>query len=98
MSAQQAELEVTGLTKYFRVARGLWDKSYVHAVNQVSFTLRAGTITALVGESGSGKSTVARLLARLYEPTAAASFFEGDDAAKIREPQGRARTTARRCR
>ncbi len=84
MSAQQAELEVTGLTKYFRVARGLWDKSYVHAVDQVSFTLRAGTITALVGESGSGKSTVARLLARLYEPTDGRVAFGGDDLTKIR--------------
>ena len=45
-------------------------KAKLHAVDDVSFTLRPGTITALVGESGSGKSTVARILARLHDPTA----------------------------
>jgi peptide/nickel transport system ATP-binding protein len=56
----------------------------VHAVDDVSFELRPGTITALVGESGSGKSTVARLLARLYEPSAGAVLFEGGDVSSVR--------------
>jgi peptide/nickel transport system ATP-binding protein len=42
----------------------------VHAVEDASLALRPGRATALVGESGSGKTTVARLLARLYIPTA----------------------------
>ncbi|MCW3844210.1 ABC transporter ATP-binding protein, partial [Micromonospora yasonensis] len=42
----------------------------VHAVDDVSFALRRGQVTALVGESGSGKSTVARLLAQLHPRTA----------------------------
>ena len=63
-------LEVRAWTKHF---------SRVHAVDDVSFELRPGTVTALVGESGSGKSTVARLLARLYEPTAGTVLFEGRD-------------------
>lgn len=42
----------------------------VHAVEDATLTLRPGQATALVGESGSGKTTVARLLARLYTPTA----------------------------
>src|SRR5205807_8439348 len=42
----------------------------VHAVEDASLALRPGRATALVGESGSGKTTVARLLARLYTPTA----------------------------
>ncbi len=41
----------------------------VHAVEDASLTLRAGSATALVGESGSGKTTVARLLAGMYVPT-----------------------------
>jgi peptide/nickel transport system ATP-binding protein len=70
-----APLEVRGLTKHF---------ARVHAVDDVSFELRPGTVTALVGESGSGKSTVARLLARLHDPTDGAVLFEGDDVASVR--------------
>ncbi|MBK0421813.1 ABC transporter ATP-binding protein [Leucobacter sp. CSA2] len=38
------------------------------ALDDVSFELGAGTITALVGISGSGKSTIATLLARFDDP------------------------------
>ena len=69
-----APLEVNGLTKHF---------ARVHAVDDVSFALRPGTITALVGESGSGKSTVARLLARLYDPTSGSVLFGGDDVSRL---------------
>src|SRR5213594_1098708 len=49
----------------------------VHAVEDASLALRPGRATALVGESGSGKTTVARLLARLYEPTSGNILFRG---------------------
>src|SRR4051812_13051309 len=78
-----APLEVRNLTKQFTVG-GAVRRSRLHAVDDVSFELRAGTITALVGESGSGKSTVARLLARLVEPTDGTVLFEGNDAARTR--------------
>ena len=42
----------------------------VHAVNDVSFTLRRGEILGLAGESGSGKSTLAYAIARLLRPPA----------------------------
>jgi peptide/nickel transport system ATP-binding protein len=74
-------LEVSGLTKHFDAGgpRLLGRRSKLHAVDDVSFTLRPGTITALVGESGSGKSTVARLLARLYDPTSGRLLFRDRD-------------------
>ena len=69
-------LEVQGLTKRF---------AKLVAVDGVSFELRPGRITALVGESGSGKSTVARLIAQLYEPTGGRVLFDGEDARDDRE-------------
>ncbi|SBT41694.1 ABC transporter ATP-binding protein [Micromonospora auratinigra] len=68
-------LEAVGLTKHFPVRRRLRDlfsrtPAVVHAVDDVSFALRRGRVTALVGESGSGKSTVARLLAQIHPRTA----------------------------
>jgi peptide/nickel transport system ATP-binding protein len=76
-------LEVRDLSKNFAIG-GALRRSQVHAVDDVSFSLRPGTITALVGESGSGKSTVARLIARLYDPTSGSVLFDGDDVARVR--------------
>ncbi|HET7043948.1 MAG TPA: oligopeptide/dipeptide ABC transporter ATP-binding protein [Gaiellaceae bacterium] len=86
MSAQPS-LEVRSLSKHFSVGVGsrFWARrGRLHAVDDVSFALRPGTITALVGESGSGKSTVARVLARLYAPTSGSVLHEGRDAARVR--------------
>jgi peptide/nickel transport system ATP-binding protein len=49
----------------------------VHAVEDVSLALYPGRALALVGESGSGKTTVARMLARLYEPTSGVINYAG---------------------
>lgn len=57
------------LRKLFRVRGTGRGKSYVHAVEDVSFEIQRAQIVALVGESGSGKSTTARMIARLIEPT-----------------------------
>lgn len=55
-------------------------KTFLHAVDGVSFTIEKGQTLALVGESGCGKSTVARLLVGLYKPTRGQFLFEGQDA------------------
>jgi peptide/nickel transport system ATP-binding protein len=81
----ETSLEVRHLTKRFPASSALLGtRSYVHAVDDVSFTLQRGRVVALVGESGSGKSTVARLLARLYEPDKASVLFEGRDVSRDR--------------
>lgn len=58
-----SRLELKGITKHF--AGGSRP-----VVEDVSFTVEAGTITALVGESGAGKSTLLRLIAGLDAPDA----------------------------
>jgi len=78
-----SSLEVRDLSKRFPLG-GAIRRQHVHAVDDVSFSLRPGTITALVGESGSGKSTVARLIARLYNPTSGAVLYDGGDVAHVR--------------
>jgi peptide/nickel transport system ATP-binding protein len=83
MSSNAASLEVRNLTKRFPVS-GAVRRAHVQAVDDVSFELRPAAITALVGESGSGKSTVARLLARLHDPTAGTVLFEGADVSRVR--------------
>ncbi len=77
-------LEAVHLKKDFplRGMRWLGPARAVHAVEDVSLALYPGKATALVGESGSGKTTVARLLARLYEPTSGEIHFKGRPVAK----------------
>jgi ATP-binding cassette subfamily B protein len=48
-------------------------------LQDVSFTVPAGTTTALVGETGSGKTTLAYLAARLYEPDRGRIAIDGVD-------------------
>lgn len=48
-------------------------------IKSLSFTAKEGEITALVGPSGGGKSTVANLLARLWDPQEGRILLEGID-------------------
>ena len=49
------------------------------ALSSVSVTLAAGTRLALVGPTGAGKSTLAKLMARLYDPQQGSVSFGGVD-------------------
>ena len=73
-------LEAEHLRKYFPIRQlTLFGKQLaVHAVEDNSLALYPGRALALVGESGSGKTTMARMLARLYEPSAGTIKFRGE--------------------
>lgn len=77
-------LEVDHVVKEFKVAAGFRKSAaVVHAVSDVSFTIKEGETLAMVGESGCGKSTMGRLILKLLEPTAGAIRFEGQDLDKL---------------
>ncbi|PLY43134.1 ABC transporter ATP-binding protein [Janthinobacterium sp. ROICE36] len=56
-------------------------------LSDISFTLQAGTVTAIVGASGSGKSTLARLLLRFFDPTEGRITLGGVDLRHIAMPE-----------
>ena len=70
-------LEVKNLCKYFPVDKGMFaKKSYVKAVDDVSFTIKRGETLGIVGESGCGKTTTGRTILKLYEPTSGQIIFQ----------------------
>ncbi|WP_112170501.1 dipeptide ABC transporter ATP-binding protein [Paraburkholderia unamae] len=81
-------LSVRDLVTRFPVRSGMFGKltGRVHAVEKVSFDLRAGETLALVGESGCGKSTTGRSLLRLVESQSGTIEFGGTNISALTGP------------
>lgn len=76
-------VEVKNLKKYFPIKTGMFHKSNVQAVEDVSFAIRKGETLGLVGESGCGKTTLGRTIIRLHQPTAGQIFYGGTDITSV---------------
>jgi len=72
-------ISVKNLVKHFPVPGK--HKSIVHAVDDISFSIKKGKTLGLVGESGCGKSTIAKSIVRMHKPTSGSIFFESRDIA-----------------
>ncbi len=78
-SGQEVVLEVSGLTKGFRLRDGLFRWREVPAVEDVSFKLRRGRTLGIAGESGSGKTTLGLTLMRLHRASAGRVWMNGEE-------------------
>ncbi len=80
-------VQVRNLKMYFPVKRGLiFDRvvGHVHAVDDITFSVRQGETLGLVGESGCGKSTTGRAVLQIYEPTSGEVHYKGRDITKLK--------------
>ena len=71
---KDAVITATGLTKYF---------GRKCVVDEVSFAVPRGSVTAFLGRNGSGKTTTLRMLLGLLEPTRGSSTLLGEDSQKL---------------
>lgn len=74
-------LKVEHLKKYFPLATDFFGKptSFVRAVDDVTFGVKAGQTVGIVGESGCGKTTMGRTVLRLHSVTGGKVIFDGHD-------------------
>ena len=84
-------LEVQHLRKYFPLKKDFLGRphAYLHAVNDVSFKVKAGTTIGVVGESGCGKTTLGRTILQLYNATDGRVYFNGKDLTKLSKKEMR---------
>lgn len=71
-------IEIKNVSKSFKSAQ-----SDVHAVNNVSLTIRDGEIFGIIGFSGAGKSTLVRCINLLERPTSGSVLIDGCDITKM---------------
>ena len=92
-----AVIEVKNLTKDYKVnkkGKGLGgaiknlfvrEKTVVHAVKNLSFTIEKGEIVAFIGPNGAGKSTTVKMMSGILNPTSGQVLVNGKDVAKKRK-------------
>ena len=90
-SAEENLLEIQHLRKCFPLKKTLTGKvtRELIAVDDVSFSLKAGETLGIVGESGCGKTTLGRAILKLHQPTSGKIFFEGQDITNFTSSQMR---------
>jgi peptide/nickel transport system ATP-binding protein len=91
MSANEVLVRLTDLGKDFDVSPPLLnrllerqDRLLLKAVDSLSIDIPRGKTFSLVGESGCGKSTVAKLVAGLYQPSRGSIVYDGIDMATLK--------------
>lgn len=74
VSGVAAAIVVEGLTKHY---------GNVKAVDDLSFSVRAGAVTGFLGPNGAGKTTALKLIVGLARPTAGRALVNGSPVASV---------------
>jgi peptide/nickel transport system ATP-binding protein len=89
MSIERGELLIEGknVVKDFPVSSNALKNPMMRALNDVSFKMYKSRGLAIVGESGSGKSTTAKMIAKMYAPSAGLIEYRGRNIQEIKKKQ-----------
>lgn len=87
--AEDCILKVEHLKKYFPVETDFFGKvtRWLHAVEDVSFSLESGKTLGIVGESGCGKTTLGRTILKLYDIQGGKIYFQGKNITQLKSKQ-----------
>ena len=87
--AEDVLLELRNLKKNFVVGTNFFGRpnKFLHAVDNVSFSLKKGKTLGIVGESGCGKTTMGRTILRLHESNGGEIWFNGQEVTKLTDKQ-----------
>ena len=88
-SSKKVLLEVKNLRKYFPGEKGMFSstKTWIRAVDDVSFSLDNNDTLGLVGESGCGKTTTGKLILRLLEATSGEVWFDNQKVLELKKKE-----------
>ncbi|WP_109832439.1 ABC transporter ATP-binding protein [Reichenbachiella versicolor] len=68
ISDKNIKQDIVGNIRFDKVSF-VYPDSGIKALEDISFSVKAGESIAIIGTTGSGKSTIANLICRLYDPT-----------------------------
>ncbi len=74
-------LRVDRISKIYRV--GTFGGKELHAVSDISFTIKDGECVSLIGESGSGKTTIGKMVLRLVSISSGVITLDGVDISSL---------------
>ncbi|MBK9732315.1 MAG: ABC transporter ATP-binding protein [Chitinophagaceae bacterium] len=77
-SQSSAGMKVKGLIE-FRHVSFTYPTTGIHALKNVSFTVKPGERMAIIGRTGSGKSTLGQLIVRMYDPDSGLILLDGKE-------------------
>jgi ABC-type multidrug transport system fused ATPase/permease subunit len=90
-SPQARELDGVAGRVHFEHVRFRYRPDLPEVMHGLELDVPAGTTVALVGHTGAGKSTIAKLLARFYDPTEGRITLDGTDLRDLKQRSLRSR-------
>ena len=62
-----------------------YKKNQINILNNISFSIKKGEITAILGHNGSGKSTLLKCMIGILKPTSGSITIDGMDSFKYQK-------------